>query len=587
MRILTAAKVTLALCVSCVVSLAQESPSDGKTERRVEIRRALAMKPLKVGGVTVTRLIDSVILEHEGVLLYCDSAYVYQENNSFDAYGYVRIEGENSLIEGTALYYEGSTKNGRIVGSPALMVDEESGTKMWTDFLFFNSEYNTAHFVTGGRVESPDYRVTSRHGYYASTPGRTTFAGEVVIRGEDVNLVSDSVELYRKSGKLNFFNRTRIYQDSTFLYGDSGVYERDTKRLQVQSNVSYRRGENTIFSDYLEFDQQTSHALAHGRTVVIDSTGDTRLYCQYLELWQEDGKILATQSPMAYSVDSTSTPADTLYLRADTLFAWRDTVLRTDTLRGEQIVDTIGYGRALHAVRAYSHGQQAVADSMYYNGRDSTVTMYRAPDSYLWMNDVQTYAKSIVGFVGENRLDSARFTGDVFVAQQDGETTYNQINGQRVSAILDSTGIRFVRIREDGRVIFFMRDEGKLIGVNKVSAPGFNVWMENNAIQNVSFYTSPKSDVIPYKDAQMEDKVLPGFAWNDSLRPKSKEEIIPRWIGDLTFYAERRAAIKSWEALDSAIFAIPWESGTSKIPDLPKFPDQKEKKREESSPSVE
>lgn len=224
---------------------------------------------------------------------------------------------------------------------------------------------------------------------------------------------------------------------------------------------------------------------------------------------------------------------------------------------------------------------------MYYNGRDSTVTMYRAPDSYLWMHDMQTYAKSIVGFVGENRLDSARFTGDVFIAQQDGETTYNQIKGQRVSAILDSTGIRFVRIREDGKVIFFMRDEGKLIGVNKVSAPGFNVWMENNAIQNVSFYTSPKSDVIPYKDAQMEDKVLPGFAWNDSLRPKSKEEIIPRWIDDLTFYAERRAAIKSWEALDSAIFAIPWESGTSKIPALPKFPDQKEKDTKESSPSIE
>lgn len=200
---------------------------------------------------------------------------------------------------------------------------------------------------------------------------------------------------------------------------------------------------------------------------------------------------------------------------------------------------------------------------------------------------MQTYAKSIVGYVGENRLDSARFTGDVFVAQQDGVATYNQINGQSVSATLDSTGIRFVRVRGDGKVIFFMRDEGKLIGVNRVSAPGFNVWMENNAIQNVSFYKNPKSDVIPYKDAQMEDKMLPGFTWNDSLRPKSKEEIIPKWIVDLTFYQERRAAIKSWEALDSEIFAIPWESGTSKIPALPKFPNEKEKKTERASPSVE
>lgn len=588
MRLLSAALVTLAFCTGGGGLLTQPSAqATAQTRQRVEIRRALSMKPLKIGDVTMTRLIDSVILEHDGTLLYCDSAYVNQENNSFDAYGHVRIVGKGSHIEGTALYYNGVTKDGRIVGGPVQMVDEEGGTQMWTDLLFFNSERSTAHFITGGRVESPDYRVTSQRGYYVSTPSRTAFAGDVVIQGKDANVVSDSVELYRHSGELHFFRHTRIHQDESFLYGDSGRYDRDVKRLQVLSNASFRKGANMIFADYLEFDQPIGHALARGRTVVVDSSGDTRLYSQYLEFWQQNGKVMATQSPMIYSVDSSSARADTLYLRADTLLAWRDTALRRDGLTGRPVVDTIRCGRALHAVRAYSFGQQAVADSMYYNGKDSTISLYRAPNSYLWMNDMQTYAKSIVGYVGENRLDSARFTGDVFVAQQDGVATYNQINGQSVSATLDSTGIRFVRVRGDGKVIFFMRDEGKLIGVNRVSAPGFNVWMENNAIQNVSFYKNPKSDVIPYKDAQMEDKMLPGFTWNDSLRPKSKEEIIPKWIVDLTFYQERRAAIKSWEALDSEIFAIPWESGTSKIPALPKFPNEKEKKTERASPSVE
>lgn len=559
----------------------------GGTERRVEIRRARTMKPLKVGGVTVMRLIDSVVLEHEGVLLHCDSAYVYQENNSFDAYGKVRIEGEGSLIRGEALYYEGATKSGRMTGVPVELVDTESGAYLWTDFLFFNTETESAYYVTGGRVETTDYRVLSRRGYYASANSRTTFSGDVVIRGTDVDMVGDSVELYRDVGRLRFFNRTRIYQDSSFLYGDSGVYDRESRKLSVLQNVSLRRGANTLFSDYLRLEQESGYALARGRAVLVDSTGDNRLYGHRVELWQKDDRVLATDSPLVYSVDTTSSPSDTLFLRADTLFAWRDTLVRGDTLQGVRSVDTVWYVRALHAVRAYSRGQQAVADSMYYNGLDSTVTLYRLPVPYVWKEDMQAYGKSIVGYLGDGRVDSVLMKGNVFVAQRDGASTYNQIYGQLVSARLDSTGVRFVRVREDGKVIFFMRDEGKLIGVNKVAAPAFNVWLEANSIQNVTFYSNAMSDVIPYKDAVTEDKVLPGYAWNDSLQPKRRDAVIPSWIGRLDYYETRRAAIAAWEAFDSEIFAIPWESGTSKIPKLPPLPEGLREGRSENAVRVE
>lgn len=570
-RWLALAMCAIALGIRATAAFGQghQSSSGG---RRVEIRRARTMKPLKVGGATVMRLIDSVILEHEGVLLYCDSAYVYQDNNSFDAFSRVRIVGDGSIIVGDAIYYEGNTKDGRMVGTPVELEDTESGARLWTDFLFFNTASRTARFVTGGRVETSDYRVLSRRGYYTASPNRTTFSGDVVIRGKDVEMVGDSVELYRDVGELHFFRRTRIYQDSIFLYGDSGVYERDTKRLRVLANVSLRRGTNTLFSDFLQLDQETGHALARGRTVLVDSTGDNRLYGHHVELWQKEDRLLATDSPLVYSVDTSASPVDTLFLRADTLFAWRDTLKRSDALLGASHVDTVWFTRALHAVRVYSREQQAVADSMYYNGVDSTVTLYRHPVPYVWKGDMQAYGKSIVAFFGDRRVDSARFEGNVFVAQRDGVSTYNQIYGQLVSARLDSTGVRFVRVRDDGKVIFFMRDEGKLIGVNKVSAPAFNVWLQSNSIRNVTFYTKATSDVVPYKEAVEADKLLPGFAWNDTLQPQGRKAVIPAWIGRLDYYQSRRDAIAAWEALDREIFAIPWESGSSRIPTLPTIP---------------
>lgn len=569
MRRLAIAVVSLALCLNQIVVTGQVAPAG----HRVEIRQARTMKPLKVGGAMVMRLIDSVILEHEGTLLYCDSAYVYQENNSFDAYGKVRIEGEGNLIEGSALYYMGATREGRMVGQPVLMVDKESGTRLWTDFLFFNTEANSAYFVSGGRVESPDYRVQSQRGFYASSPARITFAGQVVIRGKDVNLLGDSVEMYRNSGELHFFHATRLYQDSAFLYGDKGVYYRDARRLSVHSNVLFRRGGNTLYSDSLDYDQQLGYGLALGRAVVVDSSGDARLYGRRLEIWQREGRALATRDPLLYSVDTASVPADTIYMRADTLYAWRDTVHVADGKSRAWVVDSVWSGRALYDVRAYSNGQQVVADSMLYDGKGRRVTLYRAPAPYVWMRDMQAYAKSVVFFLGEERADSVWLEGDAFVAQREGVETYNQINGQRMYARLDSTGVRFVRVREEGQVLFFMRDKGSLIGVNRVVAPGFNVWMRDSEIQNVTFYSKPTSRVLPYKDVEMEDRILPNFAWNEALRPKLKEDVVPRWVQNLTFYVKRRERVALFEALDRAILALPWEAGVSRVQPWPSMPD--------------
>ena len=66
---------------------------------------------------------------------------------------------------------------------------------------------------------------------------------------------------------------------------------------------------------------------------------------------------------------------------------------------------------------------------------------------------------------------------------------------------------------------------------------------------------------MPYKDVEMEDRILPNFAWNEALRPKLKEDVVPRWVQNLTFYVRRRERVALFEALDRAILELPWEAG--------------------------
>src|SRR5688500_3165844 len=91
---------------------AQTKPvgTSGKADdgRKIEIKHAsdLRFDP----GISAKRLIGDVICEHEGAVMKCDSAYLY-DNNSMDAFGRISIvKGDSIFVYGDKLHYDGATK---------------------------------------------------------------------------------------------------------------------------------------------------------------------------------------------------------------------------------------------------------------------------------------------------------------------------------------------------------------------------------------------------------------------------------------------------------------------------------------------
>ena len=84
--------------------------------------------------------VGNVSFNHEGVLLYCDSANFFQNTNSFEAFGKVRmLQGDTLSLLSKYLYYDG---NAQIAQARQEVVLRHQKTTLYTDSLNYDRIYN-------------------------------------------------------------------------------------------------------------------------------------------------------------------------------------------------------------------------------------------------------------------------------------------------------------------------------------------------------------------------------------------------------------------------------------------------------------
>ena len=93
----------------------------------------------------------NVTFSHDGVFLYCDSAYFYEKSNSFDAYGNVLIrQGDTLFVYADELYYSGNTKLARLRYN--VLMDNLTAT-LRTDSLNYDRVKNVGYYFDGGVIQ--------------------------------------------------------------------------------------------------------------------------------------------------------------------------------------------------------------------------------------------------------------------------------------------------------------------------------------------------------------------------------------------------------------------------------------------------
>jgi len=195
--------------------------------------------------------------------------------------------------------------------------------------------------------------------------------------------------------------------------------------------------------------------------------------------------------------------------------------------------DTVYHIWALGQVRSYRNDFQIACDTLYVNGRDSLFTLQGKPYPYLWNGKSQISAEHIAGYLGKQGVDSMHFEDKVFVGMHDRGGYYNQMTGLVMRAYLYDNKLRIIRMEGEGDVIFFMREDEDLIGVNRIKSPRYKIEVVDNEASEAVFYTTTESVMLPpaetAQDAVDNDVHMVGFsslaAGHNTLLPQLVDEL--------------------------------------------------------------
>lgn len=492
------------------------------------------------------RLPDAQILRgdvrfrHDSVLMYCDSAYFFEKENSLHAFGHVHmIQGDTIEGFGDKLLYNGNTKLARLRKNVKLI---HKNTILTTDSLNYNRQEGIAYYFSGGMIEDSLNTLTSLWGQYMPDNNQAIFRDKVKLINPKFVLTADTLGYNTKTYQSDLVGPTEIiYEEETTIFSTNGWYNTKTELSQLldRSKILHTDG-MTLVGDTIYYDKANGYGRCIGNIESTDSTNKMTLYGHVSEIWEDGGMAYVTDSAMLLDwSDSTAF----MYMNADTL--WMEKVpyqtyslfmldsIMVDSIMVAQTPDTIWKDtsyqqvRAFHHVRIFREDMQAVCDSARYHGKDSVLTLFGLP--ICWNQDNQMSADQIDVYIKDKTIDYIHGVSNALTIKREGFDEFNQMAGKEMVAYIRDGDIYLVDVKGNAETVFYPReDDGSYIGVNKTQSSFVQVYLQNRTIDYVLFTTSTTGVMIPLNQALPEETKLNGFFWAENERPLKPQDIFLR-----------------------------------------------------------
>ena len=194
-----------------------------------------------------TLLLGNVIFKHENVMLYCDSAHLYSEANSIDAFSNIHIKASDSVnIYGDSLRYNGNTKIAEIHKNVSLIDNQITLT---TEHLTYDLKAKTGQYYDGGKIVDPENTLTSKLGFYYSDNKDFFFNDSVVMVNTDYTIHTDSM-IYNTATEISrFFGPTNIVSKDNFIYTEKGWYNTKKNIAEFSKKSFLKNKSQTLTGD--------------------------------------------------------------------------------------------------------------------------------------------------------------------------------------------------------------------------------------------------------------------------------------------------------------------------------------------------
>ena len=520
----------------CFVALGAAAQDSTKTSLvYLEHSQTLSFDEQRLPDAQILR--GDVRFRHDSVIMYCDSAYFFEKENSLHAFGHVHmVQGDTLEGFGDVLFYNGNTKLARLRRHVRLIHQK---TTLTTDSLNYDRKKNIAYYFSGGMIEDSLNTLTSRWGQYTPDNHQAIFRYEVKLVNPKFVLTADTLGYNTETYQSDIVGPTTIlYDEETTILSTNGWYNTQTElsMLLDRSRIIHVDG-ITLTGDTIYYDKANGYGRSLGNIESTDSTNHMTLYGNVSEVWEDGGRGYVTDSAML--LDWSDSTAFT-YMHADTLWTeeisypiftlkMRDSLL-VDSVMVAQNPDTIWRDTTYQQLRAFWHVRvfrndiQAVCDSARYHGRDSLLTLFGMP--ICWNEGNQMSADQIDIYFKNETVDYMHGVGNALAVKREGFSEFNQLAGKEMLAYVKDGDVYLVDVKGNAETIFYPReDDGSYVGVNRTQSSFVKMYMQNRQIDHVVFTTATTGVMIPIDQALPEETKLSGFFWAEAERPLRPADI--------------------------------------------------------------
>jgi lipopolysaccharide export system protein LptA len=482
------------------------SASPPSSKKKIVIKRAESMDTRENFEPMI--LMDSVILVHDGAYMYCDSAYMNEKNNTFEAFSNIKVEqGDTLFLYGDYLHYDAKTRLLRIRNNVRM---ENKNFTLFTDSLNYDRAINLAYYFEGGMLVDEENELISYWGQYEPSIKIATFSDSVKLVNPKFTLYSDTLKYNTDNKIATILGPSTIVSDSGIIYTKRGWYntQNEESMLFDRSLIVNKEGNRTLTGDTVLYDKTKGYGQVFGNMYLQDTLKKVILCGHYGYFDELKDYAMATDS--AFCIEYSQ--GDSLYLHGDTLKLETDSIYRRI--------------KAYYHVRFYRSDVQGVCDSMQFNTKDSILYMYKEP--VLWNEAQQLSGDTIEIFMNDSTIEHIHMKNYCFaIAQVDSAYHFNQLKGRDLKAYFEEKDLRYILVEGNAESIFYPQEkDATMIGMNQTESSFLAITMRQRKIEKLKLWSKgSKAKMTPIPDLQKEQLTLKDFQWFDYLRPLNKDDI--------------------------------------------------------------
>lgn len=227
----------------------------------------------------VDTLIGDVILIQDSVFMSCNYAIVENQINAFASGNVVIIQDDSIYIYADTLRYDGVAKVAILSGEVIMDTKEK---RLNTTYLVYDANAKSAVFTNGGTLIENTSQLISREGIYYVEEELAEFKYNVRYKDSVRTILTDSLIYDYARQQIQIISPTRIIEDSTEIYCESGLYSTRSNRGVLSQNVQVSTEGRLITAGILEYSADSSTYMLYINPVIDDNgaiaRGDTILF---------------------------------------------------------------------------------------------------------------------------------------------------------------------------------------------------------------------------------------------------------------------------------------------------------------------